>query len=224
MTAANVTDRTHSLVAQGGAIYAGRQSGLYRIQTKGEAQNLFRAWLPDQQMPALALAIDDGGELMLAGIQSGVARSIDGGATWDAIQLRAPAPLVTCLAAAPDVAAGGCVLAGTFEDGVFRSTDGGATWQAVNHGLFDHSVYALALSPRFCEDGLVYAGTSSGVYASENGGRLWQDLTMPAGDETVLSLALAGCGALYAGTESHGLLRSKDGGESWETLLETEWR
>ena len=222
MTAANVTDSTHSLVAQGGAIYAARQSGLYRIPTEGDAQNLFRDWLPDQQMPALALAIDDGGGFMLAGIHGGVARSTNGGANWEAIQLRAPAPLVTCLAAAPDVADGGCILAGTFEDGVFRSTDGGATWQAVNHGLFDHSVYALALSPRFAEDGLVYAGTGSGIYASANGGRLWRDLTMPAGDETVLSLALADCGALYAGTEAHGLLRSRDTGHIWETLLKTD--
>ena len=222
MTAVNLTDRTHSLFAHGGAIYAARQSGLYRIQSECEPHSLFRAWLPDQAMPALALAVDDEGGSLLAGIQGGVARSTDGGANWEAIQLRAPAPLVTCLAAPPDFANGGCVLAGTFEDGVFRSTDGGATWQVGNHGLFDHNVYALALSPRFDEDGLVYAGTSSGVYASENGGRLWRDLTMPAGDETVLSLALADCGALYAGTEAHGLLRSRDEGEIWETLLDVE--
>ena len=222
MTAVNIADRTHSLVAQSGAIYAARQSGLYRIQAEGEAQNLFRAWLPDQEMPALAVAIDNASRIILAGIHGGIACSTDGGESWEAIQLRVPAPLVTCLAAAPDFAAGGCVLAGTFEDGVFRSIDGGANWQAVNHGLFDHSVYALALSPRFSEDGLVYAGTSSGIYASQNGGRLWQDLTMPEGDETVLSLALADCGALYAGTEAHGLLRSRDAGETWETLLATE--
>ena len=104
----------------------------------------------------------------------------------------------------------------------FRSSDGGASWRAVNHGLFDHSVYALALSPHFADDGIAYAGTGSGIYRSENGGRLWWDLTMPAGDETVLSLALAECGALYAGCEAHGLLRSCDAGESWETLLASE--
>lgn len=222
MTTVELMDRTHGLVAQGGLIYAARQSGLYRIPEPGEARSLFRSWLPDQEMPALALAIDAGGDLLLAGIQGGVARSTDGGANWEAIPLRAPAPLVTCLAAAPDIASGGCVLAGTFEDGIFRSTDGGATWLAVNHGLYDHSIYALALSPRFAEDGLAYAGTGSGIYVSENGGRLWWDLPMPSGDETVLSLALAESGALYAGAEIHGMLRSDDSGETWETLLETE--
>lgn len=222
MTAVDLMDRTHSLVSVRGAIYAARQSGLYRIHGPGEEQNVYRSWLPDQAMPTLAIVIDDDSGLMLAGIHGGVARSTDGGDAWEAIQLRAPAPLVTCLAATPDFASGGCVLAGTFEDGAFRSTDGGATWLAVNHGLFDHSIYALALSPRFAEDSLVYAGTGSGIYASENGGRLWQDLTMPAGDETALSLALAECGALYAGTETNGLLRSRDDGETWESLLATD--
>jgi len=221
MTTADLMDRAHSVVAAGGAIYTARQSGLYRMNAPGEEQSLFRPWLPDQEMPALALAIDDASGLILAGISGGVARSTDCGATWEAIPLRAPAPLVTCLAAAPAFAAtGGCVLAGTFADGIFRSTDGGATWLAVNHGLFDHSVYALALSPRFAEDGVAYAGTGSGIYASENGGRWWRDVSLPAGDETVLSLALAENGALYAGCETQGLLRSTDNGENWETLLE----
>ena len=222
MSAVDQMDRTHSLFATRECIYAARQSGLYRICAEGEPQRLFRSWLPDKEIPALALVIDAGGDLMLAGIQGGVARSTDGGANWEAIPLRAPAPLVTCLAAAPDFAAGGCVLAGTFEDGIFRSTDGGASWLAVNHGLFDHSIYALALSLRFSEDGVVYAGTGSGIYASENGGSLWRDVPMPAGDETVLSLALAEGGALYAGSEAQGLLRSRNDGETWEALLETE--
>lgn len=220
MTSVELKDRAHSLVAHGGMIYVARQSGLYRVDTAGEAQSLFRSWLPDQDLPALALAIDAGGDLLLAGVQGGVARSTDGGACWEALQLRAPAPLVTCLAAQPDFAVRGCVLAGTFADGIFRSTDAGATWLAVSHGLFDHSIYALALSQCFAEDGLAYAGAGSGIYASENGGRLWRDLSMPAGDETVLSLALAESGALYAGTEAHGMLRSTDSGETWDQLLD----
>lgn len=222
MTSFELKDRTHSLAAHDGDIYAARQSGLYRVDTAGEAQSLFRSWLPNQDMPALAVAIAAGGDFMLAGIRGGVARSTDGGASWEAVQLRAPAPLVTCLAASPEIASDGFVLAGTFADGIFSSTDGGATWLAVSHGLFDHSIYALALTPRFAQDNVVYAGTGSGIYASENGGRLWRDLPMPAGDETVLSLALDRSGALYAGTETHGLLRSSDAGASWETLLEAE--
>jgi len=212
--------RTNSLLTAGDVVYAARQSGLYRIGASGAEQNLYQSWLPDQELSTLAIAAVD--DLLLAGINGGVARSEDGGASWTAQQFRTPAPLVTCLAVSPAFADDGCVLAGTFEDGVFRSTDGGRSWRAVNHGLFDHSVYALALSPRFVEDGIAYVGTGSGIYRSENGGRLWWDVMMPSGDETVLSLALSENGALYAGCETHGLLRSKDGGNSWHTLLETD--
>lgn len=219
MSAVATIARTNSLLAAGESVYIARQSGLYRIGASGEEQNLYQSWLPDQNLPTLAIAADR--DLLLAGINGGVARSSDGGASWEARQFRAPAPLVTCLALSPGFEDDGCALAGALEDGVFRSTDRGQTWRAVNHGLFDHSVYALALSPHFADDGVAYVGTGSGIYRSENGGSLWWDLTMPSGDETVLSLALAESGALYAGCEEQGLLRSSDGGESWETLLET---
>jgi photosystem II stability/assembly factor-like uncharacterized protein len=221
MSAVETMERTNGLLEQGGALYAARQTGLIRLNADGdEPQNLYRAWLPDQELPSLAIAAH--GDLLLAGINGGVARSEDGGWTWEARQFRAPAPLVTCLAISPEFESDGCILAGTFEDGVFRSMDGGETWRAVNHGLFDHSIYALALSPRFVDDGSAYVGTGSGIYRSENGGRLWWDMTMPAGDETILSLALAESGALYTGCEAHGLLRSNDHGESWATLLDTD--
>lgn len=220
MTSTDANDRTNSLLAAGDAVLAARQSGLYRMDSSGEARNLYQSWLPGQELATLAIAA--AGDLLLAGINGGVARSQDGGASWNAQPFRAPAPLVTCLALSPKFEEDGCALAGTFEDGVFRSNDGGESWTAVNHGLFDHSVYALALSPSFANDGIAYAGAGSGIYRSKNGGSLWWDMIMPAGDETVLSLALAEKGALYAGCEIHGLLRSRDSGETWEALLETE--
>lgn len=220
MTSTDASDRTNCLLAVGDAVLAARQTGLYRVDASGAQRNLYLSWLPDQALPTLAIAA--AGDLLLAGINGGVARSQDCGARWKAQPFRAPAPLVTSLALSPGFDSDGCALAGTLEDGIFRSTDGGESWIAVNHGLFDHSVYALALSPGFVDDGVACAGAGSGIYRSENGGRLWWDMTMPAGDETVLSLALGENGALYAGCETHGLLRSDDAGESWETLLETD--
>ena len=223
MTAVDLMERTHALIRAGDMIYAARQTGLYRIHADGAAANLYRSWSLGENLTTLAVALDGSAGLMLAGIHGGVARSTDGGRGWDAVAFRAPPPLVTCLAPTRAFNDAGWVLAGTFEDGVFRSTDGGKTWRASNHGLFDHSVNCLAPAPDCAADGIVFAGTSSGLYRSENGGKLWRDLRMPAGDEMVLSLALSPDGAaLYAGAEAHGLLRSTDGGESWERLLETE--
>ncbi len=223
MTALDILDQSHSLVALDDATLVARQSGLYRLSADGATQNLYAGWLPDQEVPTLALAVLPDGTL-LGGINGGVARSDDDGGNWEAIQFRSPPPLVTCLAASNDD--GDCILAGTFEDGIFRSTDGGRSWRAHNHGLFDHGVYCLGLSPDFKRDGVAYAGVDSGLYMSLNGGRLWHDLMLPADDACALSLALspafADDGAFYIGTESHGLLRSGDRGETWETALATE--
>ena len=223
MTAIELMERTHALLQAGEMIYAARQTGLYQIDADGEATNLYRNWPLGENLPTLAVAVDRSSGLMLAGINGGVARSTDGGRSWDAIAFRAPPPLVTCLAPTRDFSDSGWILAGNFEDGVFRSTDGGKTWRANNHGLFDHSVNCLTPSPAFATNGVVYVGTSSGIYRSENGGKLWRDMDMPAGDETVLSLALSSdAGTIFAGTESHGLLRSTDGGAKWTCLLDSE--
>ena len=217
-------DRTHSVIERGSALYVARQSGLYRYDGEdGRQQDLYKSWQPDQAVPTMAVALSptftaDG--LIVAGINGGVARSADAGASWDALPFRWPPPLVTCLALSPTFECGGIMLAGTYEDGMFRSTDGGRSWGAFNFGLFDHNVYCLALSPAFADDGAAFSGTSTGIYWSENGGRFWNALPMPSGDETVLSLALSPTfpadKTLYAGTESQGLLRSCDGGASWQ--------
>ena len=196
-------DRTYQVLRAGDCAYAARHCGLWRIDPDGAQHNLFANW-QSGDTPALCVAED--GDSLLAGVHGGVARSFDGGDSWELSAFRLPAPLVTCLVGDAD-----CLLTGSFADGIFRSEDGGVSWAAQNHGLFDHSVNCLALSPRFADDSTVYAGTSTGIYISHNGGRLWRDLDIGSGRENVLSLAVAPDatedGALYAGCESHGLLR-----------------
>ena len=222
MTAAEMTERTHALVEAGGIVYAARQTGLYRFGEDGVWHNLYQNWQAGASTATLAVAVAAEAGQLHAGVQGGVARSADMGETWAALAFRLPPPLVTCLAPVCGSTAAG-ILAGTFQDGVFRSSDAGKTWRAHNHGLFDHSINCLAHSRDFAADGIVLAGASSGIYRSENGGKLWHDLPMPAGDEVVLSLALSSAdGSIYAGTETHGLLRSHDSGESWTSLLDRD--
>ncbi|MCY4020039.1 MAG: hypothetical protein OXG39_11580 [Chloroflexi bacterium] len=225
-----MADRTYAVAEVEGAYFVGRQSGLYRLApSNGGARNLYRGWQPEAEIATLDIATSprygkDG--LIMTGINGGVARSEDGGASWTALAMRMPAPLVTCLALSPSFASDRRVLAGSYEDGMFLSDDAGESWAPFNFGLFDHNIFCLALSPDFPVDGLVMAGTSSGVYRSANGGRLWADLTMPSGDEAVLSLAFspeyADDRTILAGTESQGLLRSDDEGLTWEPFHRCE--
>lgn len=175
-------------------------------------------------IPVSAVAVshafaDD--RVVLAAIPGGIGRSVDGGETWRFARLPLPAPLVTAIALSPEVANDGLAFAATLQDGVFRSEDGGASWTAWNSGLVALSVAGLVASPRFAVDRTIVAGTSAGLYRSTNGGRRWQPVGPSNPIPSVLALAAwtsEGEDSHYlAGTEEHGLWRSDDGGESWNS-------
>ena len=116
------------------------------------------------------------------------------------------------------------VFAGT-EDGVWRSTDRGATFQRTQFPDRGRQVWSVLISegdPR-----LIYAGASPvGVYRSEDGGASWSALPTPAMPEhcactfapRVMRMAQrpGRPAEIYAALEINGVMRSTDGGESWQ--------
>ena len=114
------------------------------------------------------------------------------------------------------------VMAGTLEDGVFISDCRGERWLSHSFGLLDPTAYCLAVSPDFAQDNLIFTGTGSAVYFSYNAGRAWRRLDFPEEAAPVLSIALTLKSAedytLFAGTESHGLFRSLDQGQTWQVV------
>lgn len=127
------------------------------------------------------------------------------------------------------------VYVGTFDNGLYASRDGGETWSAAAAGLEDLRVLALAVSRshRSGEVSVAYAGTEpSNLYRSEDGGRTWQLLpalrelpseprwSFPGRPWThhVRTIALhpSDPGWLLVGIELGGVMRSTDGGSSWE--------
>ncbi len=131
-----------------------------------------------------------------------------------------------CLAvdpADPDV-----VYAGLREGGVRRTSDGGRSW--IDCALPAPGVFSLAVSP---VDGGVYAGTEpSALFRSEGGGTSWHELTallelpsrptwrFPPRPWTSHVRWIAPSphdpDLLLVGIELGGLMRSSDGGESWQ--------
>ncbi|MCC6174978.1 MAG: hypothetical protein IT305_06710 [Chloroflexi bacterium] len=116
------------------------------------------------------------------------------------------------------------LLAGTEDDGVLVSHDGGRTWTGANPGLLDLTILALALSPAFERDGLGFAATPSGLYRTRNGAESWRAVDIGGDDVAIQCLALSPSferdRLILAGTEEQGLLRSEDGGRSWETVTD----
>ena len=158
-------------------------------------------------------------DVIVTGGPAGVQRSENGGVSWLTSLTGSP---ITTLAGDRDRSGAGIVLAGTEADGVFRSDDGGVHWVSSSAGLFDLEALTIALSPSFPIDNTAFLGSATGLYRSRNGGRAWRSLQLPGAESAVQCLAIAPdfreTGALLAGTENNGLVRSADGGASWATV------
>jgi hypothetical protein len=118
---------------------------------------------------------------------------------------------------------------GTSDDGLFRSTDGGRSWDRLS-GVGHPRVTAVAVSP---VNGAVYAGTEpSALFVSRDGGASWRELegmrnlpsaptwSFPPRPWTSHVRAIAPSQAdpdlVVVGIELGGVLRSTDGGETWQ--------
>jgi photosystem II stability/assembly factor-like uncharacterized protein len=131
-----------------------------------------------------------------------------------------------CLAADPSDP--DTVYAGLLGGGVRRSRDAGRTWDDCRLPADD--VFSLAVS---AADGAVYAGTEpSALYRSDDRGESWRELSgllelpsrptwsFPPRPWTSHVRWIApsphDANVLLAGIELGGLMRSTDGGETWE--------
>jgi photosystem II stability/assembly factor-like uncharacterized protein len=138
-----------------------------------------------------------------------------------------------CLAIDPDDPRR--LIAGTFDDGVFLSTDGGESWNPAGEDIPHKRILSVAVSPSRKVNGAnaLYAGTEpSSLYASEDGGITWQDMpalrdlpsaptwSFPPRPWTSHVRWIAPSwhepDLLFAGIELGGVMRSTDGGETWE--------
>ncbi len=143
----------------------------------------------------------------------GLARTRDGGASWENIPL-AGDPSLRSIAVAPSrvrtMYVGGI-------GGVWRSDDGGDSWRNVNgQGLVAEFVESLAVDPRDPEH--VYAGTWRQVYRSHDGGTNWDRVYQGmAVDRDIFSLAIDpnDPDTVLAGT-CNFLYCSNDAGGSWD--------
>ncbi len=126
------------------------------------------------------------------------------------------------------------LFAGTVRAGVLRSDDGGASWSSVNDGLTRPEVWWLEQHPVTSQ---LWAGTSpAAMFTSEDGGQHWRECeqvralprvsewTFPAPPHVphVKHIGLRAEDPLdiLAAVEEGWLIRSRDGGATWDNLTE----
>jgi photosystem II stability/assembly factor-like uncharacterized protein len=170
--------------------------------------------------------------VLVGTIGQGVMRSPDSGESWQRSgpdQGMHSDALVRCLAnhpTQPDV-----VFAGT-DRGLLRSEDAGWTWRRVESALNDSCVWKIAIHPT--DTRVMFAGTGTPnparVFRSEDGGATWHELPMTAVKEcpavgvprvTGIAIDPLETDTVWVGLEVDGFRRSRDAGDSWETLSES---
>jgi photosystem II stability/assembly factor-like uncharacterized protein len=163
-------------------------------------------------------------------VQSGLYRSRSGESRWEPIGDGLPsAPEVRAIAVDP--AEPGTVFVGT-QVGVYRSLDHGAHWSRLDAPAPGLAVWSLLFHPR--EPGTVLAGYEpAAIYRSTDRGRSWRPLPLGVAYPDVtehpaprpkritgMAIDPGHPAELYASVEVGGLLRSADGGATWECVTE----
>jgi hypothetical protein len=127
------------------------------------------------------------------------------------------------------------VYCGTFGDGLWASANGGDTWSPAGAGIGHDEVMSVAVSSaeRVGDIGVVWAGTEpSAIYRSEDGGRTWREFPALVGLPSAPTWSFpprpwtshvrwiapdpSESRRIFVGIELGGVMRSLDGGLTWE--------
>ncbi|MFY8000631.1 MAG: hypothetical protein ACOVSW_18705 [Candidatus Kapaibacteriota bacterium] len=142
------------------------------------------------------------GNRLLAGTNDGVFLSTNLSDTWTQTQGWSGQEVTSFFRAS------GTLFATTWGGGVFRSTNDGQSWTAANQGLQPTNRQARAMAQLGSR---LFLGTQRGLLSSDDDGNSWRVLTQL----DVRSLQVAGS-VVVAGTVEDGIIRSVDGGRTWD--------
>ncbi len=199
--------------------------GLYSSQDLGDSWQAVGA-----SQTALATAThisqgDQAGDLLVTTNGHGLFLSHDHGLTWRQEIAAFPSPVLTTILPDPQQAGRYYLTTASqtaTDPALFVSQDNGLSWQASNHPDLRGQIDALAVSASEANTLIAVAGGQ--LFRSVDAAGSWQILAgFPAGYK-IRSLRIDDSNPLHllAGTLNNGLLRSQDGGLSWQTVTGTE--
>lgn len=213
------------------SLHAGADDGVYRWNETTARWEHISTELGD--VWAIVHDPKDPNTLFAGTRPAGLYRSQDGGVTWS--QLHAPGiaqfsevnmgpTRVTQLLFDPFVED---TLWATVEiGGIYRSDDRGVTWRLLTNGLISGDVHGIAVTKTRAGVPRVLATTNRGLHVSEDQGETWRFMELDSpwqyGRGVVVrpddpSTVFLANGNGPPGNDGR-LLRSRDGGDTWERL------
>ncbi len=163
--------------------------------------------------------------------EGGLLRQVEGEGEWQSVTNGLPEqPQVRALLVHPENPA--MIYAGT-QLGVYRSDDRGNHWDALEAPREGMDVWSLTFHPS--NPNIIYAGYEPcSIYRTEDGGESWKRMNtdrvafpnvttyMPPLAKRVIGIAAdpSNPSDMYASIEVGGLLASRDGGESWDSITD----
>ena len=149
-----------------------------------------------------------------------------GAGAWQSLTRGLPEPAeVRAIAVHPDDS--NVIFVGT-QDGPYRSTDGGERWERLSFPDRGTVIWTLCIHPT--RPRVIYAGAAPvALYRSEDGGDSWQRVASavspahcerPGFDTRTIRITVDPNAPddIYLALEVSGVIRSRDGGESWRDL------
>ena len=154
-------------------------------------------------------------DLLVAGTNRGVYRSLNAGETWSKYETSATPGLINVETLAVDPRNTDVIYAGTWYL-PYKTTDGGRTWFSIKNGIIDDSdIFAIDIDPRDADH--VIASACSGIYETHNAGASWKKVQgIPSQSRRTRAILQHPSipDLVFAGT-TEGFWRSTNGGDSW---------
>jgi len=198
---------------------------LYRSDDEGNSWQRINHGLPQRgvQKVVVSPAFSEDETLfatmMFTGEGMGIWKSVDGGSSWQMASRGLTSLAVADLAISPSFATDQTLFATTPQTGIFRSIDGGHTWEplADQYQLpegYPRWAKRVFISPTFDRDQTVFV-CHEVLHRSTDGGETWVS-SFPDISDLALSPAYASDGTAFGWSDDGGVLRSRDGGETWQ--------
>ncbi len=187
--------------------------GIEQAQISGKylPEKYFQVYNARHRVQSLATVSD---QILYAGTDIGIYRSLDGGKTWLQINQGLFDLNINSLMINPEEP--NTVYAAT-KRGIFKSEDAGDTWSDwfnETTGLTNTKINDLALHPDNTD--ILFAATDGGIFQSLDAGESWEPVytNQPV---QIIKFSVSNLNTLYASGEG-STLRSKNSGRDWSLV------